>query len=85
MQEMGLEPTRPCEHRHLKPARLPIPPLLRTIGYVTIDKENCQEGIFFFSCVYESFVVEYYGMISYLYGGRKHEQVKENHQRAGNS
>ncbi len=29
MQEMGLEPTRPCGHRHLKPARLPIPPLLR--------------------------------------------------------
>ncbi len=29
MQEMGLEPTRYCYHRHLKPARLPIPPLLR--------------------------------------------------------
>ena len=28
MQEMGLEPTRYCYHRHLKPARLPIPPLL---------------------------------------------------------
>ena len=28
MQEMGLEPTRSCDHRHLKPARLPIPPLL---------------------------------------------------------
>ncbi len=31
MQEMGLEPTRPCGHRHLKPARLPIPPLLLEI------------------------------------------------------
>ena len=30
VQEMGLEPTRYCYHRHLKPARLPIPPLLRT-------------------------------------------------------
>ena len=30
MQEMGLEPTRCCHHRHLKPARLPIPPFLRT-------------------------------------------------------
>ena len=30
MQEMGLDPTRYCYHRHLKPARLPIPPLLRT-------------------------------------------------------
>ena len=29
-REMGLEPTRYCYHRHLKPARLPIPPLLRT-------------------------------------------------------
>ena len=30
MQEMGLEPTRYCYHRHLKPARLPIPPLLHS-------------------------------------------------------
>ena len=30
VQKMGLEPTRYCYHRHLKPARLPIPPLLRT-------------------------------------------------------
>ena len=29
MQEMGLEPTRYCYHWHLKPARLPIPPLLQ--------------------------------------------------------
>src|SRR5680860_10399 len=27
--EGGLEPPRPCGHRHLKPARLPIPPLAR--------------------------------------------------------
>ena len=31
MQEMGLEPTRYCYHRHLKPARLPIPPLLHNL------------------------------------------------------
>ena len=31
MQEMGLEPTRSCDHRHLKPARLPIPPLLHFV------------------------------------------------------
>ena len=30
VQEAGLEPARYCYHRHLKPARLPIPPLLRT-------------------------------------------------------
>ena len=33
MQEMGLEPTRSCDHRHLKPARLPIPPLLHFISF----------------------------------------------------
>ena len=32
MQEMGLEPTRSCDHRHLKPARLPIPPLLHFLS-----------------------------------------------------
>ena len=28
VQEAGLEPARYCYHRHLKPARLPIPPFL---------------------------------------------------------
>ena len=27
VREVGVEPTRPCEHWHLKPASLPIPPL----------------------------------------------------------
>ena len=35
MRKMGLEPTRYCYHRHLKPARLPIPPLLRTNDIVS--------------------------------------------------
>ena len=30
VQEMGLEPTQDCSHKHLKLARLPIPPPLRT-------------------------------------------------------
>ena len=30
VREGGLEPPRPFEHWHLKPARLPIPPLART-------------------------------------------------------
>ena len=30
---MGLEPTRSCDHRHLKPARLPIPPLLHFLCF----------------------------------------------------
>ena len=29
VREGGLERPRPCEHWHLKPARLPIPPLAR--------------------------------------------------------
>ena len=32
---MGLEPTRSCDHRHLKPARLPIPPFLRFFNRLT--------------------------------------------------
>ena len=28
VRRKGLEPSRSCDHRHLKPARLPIPPLL---------------------------------------------------------
>ncbi len=30
VQKKGLEPSLYCYNRHLKPARLPIPPLLRT-------------------------------------------------------
>lgn len=29
VREEGLEPSRPCGHRNLNPARLPIPPLAR--------------------------------------------------------
>ena len=32
VQEAGLEPARYCYHRHLKPARLPIPPLPRIVS-----------------------------------------------------
>ena len=32
VQEAGLEPARYCYHRHLKPARLPIPPFLHLIS-----------------------------------------------------
>ena len=42
MQEMGLEPTRYCYHRHLKPARLPIPPLLRTNIILPKSLEECK-------------------------------------------
>lgn len=43
VHEVGLEPTRPCEHRHLKPASLPIPPLVHSGFYrkgYTITREG---------------------------------------------
>ena len=36
VQKMGLEPTRHCCHRHLKPARLPIPPLLHARSIIPL-------------------------------------------------
>ena len=32
VREAGVEPARPCEHWHLKPASLPIPPLARLLA-----------------------------------------------------
>ncbi len=37
VREGGLEPPRPCGHRNLNPARLPIPPLAREQGSVPAD------------------------------------------------
>ena len=54
MQEMGLEPTRYCYHRHLKPARLPIPPLLRTNDILSNVGGNV--NYFFFGCLCQVFV-----------------------------
>ena len=50
MQEKGLEPSRHCCHRHLKPARLPIPPfLLKTDKkYNTLSGWKSQEKIEYF-------------------------------------
>ena len=48
MHEVGLEPTRPCEHWHLKPASLPIPPLVQVAvslsdeSYITTVFPICQ-------------------------------------------
>ena len=41
MQKMGLEPTRYCYHRHLKPARLPIPPLLHVNRHMLLYLFPC--------------------------------------------
>ena len=35
VQEAGLEPAQSCDHRHLKPARLPIPPFLHFVNRLT--------------------------------------------------
>src|SRR5690606_11804090 len=35
VREGGLEPPHPCEYWHLKPARLPIPPLARVSEIIT--------------------------------------------------
>ena len=53
VREAGVEPARPCEHWHLKPASLPIPPLARGLElrfvqrgiYNSIGKWECQ-GVF---------------------------------------
>ena len=50
VREAGVEPARPCEHWHLKPASLPIPPLARGLElrfiqrgvYNSIAKKECQ-------------------------------------------
>ena len=53
VREAGVEPARPCEHWHLKPASLPIPPLARGLGlrfvqrgiHNSIGEWECQ-GVF---------------------------------------
>ena len=42
MREEGLEPSPPCGHRHLKPARLPVPPL----ALDTETKASCTTSFF---------------------------------------
>tara|TARA_B100001250_G_scaffold92045_2_gene76616 strand:+ start:2646 stop:2981 length:336 start_codon:yes stop_codon:yes gene_type:complete len=39
VREEGLEPSHPEGHRHLKPARLPIPPLARVLMKRTVHPE----------------------------------------------
>ena len=76
VQEMGLEPTQDCSHKHLKLARLPIPPPLRVISrhfrrlyhYITL----------FFTCQYlfTNFFIFLYFLIFFLYQS-VHEGRKE--------
>ena len=42
VREGGFEPPRPCEHWHLKPASLPIPPLAHKSAWIIVHpiKEN---------------------------------------------
>ena len=45
VREAGVEPARPCEHWHLKPASLPIPPLAQLDGVKDI---RCPCGLPFY-------------------------------------
>ena len=40
VREAGVEPARPCEHWHLKPASLPIPPLARGVCAVLFSASS---------------------------------------------
>ena len=48
VREAGVEPARPCEHWHLKPASLPIPPLAQVVdclsseSNITTEAPSCQ-------------------------------------------
>ena len=44
VREGGLEPPRPCGHWHLKPARLPIPPLARDGAYAPSTWRDYHSG-----------------------------------------
>ncbi len=60
VREAGVEPARPCEHWHLKPASLPIPPLahgalVQRKKDVTTSNSRCQHFsqiflFYFFTC-----------------------------------
>ena len=67
MQEKGLEPSRHCCHRHLKPARLPIPPFLHELTKVIIPLffviVNYKLKVFFEKL--KQFMVDIRGMIWY--------------------
>ena len=40
VREAGVEPARPCEHWHLKPASLPIPPLAQVGLFLCIAQNE---------------------------------------------
>ena len=50
VHEVGLEPTRPCEHRHLKPASLPIPPLVLSASDILAHGGGICQPLFTLFC-----------------------------------
>ncbi len=40
VRRVGLEPTRPCGHRDLNPARLPIPPPALVVAIVSVASSH---------------------------------------------
>ena len=49
VREAGVEPARPCEHRHLKPASLPIPPLAHPYVRAVLFSARCMIAHLFFN------------------------------------
>src|SRR5215469_9432861 len=43
--EEGVEPTRPCGHRILSPARLPVPPLRRRLSSLANQIPRCNTAV----------------------------------------
>ena len=67
MQEKGLEPSRYCYHRHLKPARLPIPPFL-------LKTDKCYSNVFILKCqgdflIFFKMKIAKFNSTIHLYGG----------------
>ena len=73
VQEKGLEPSQYCYYRHLKPARLPIPPSLHCVclnsrkDYFIWFQDNCQGSDAY---IYENtkkfhFMIDFYDVKCY--------------------
>ena len=63
MREAGVEPARPCEHWHLKPASLPIPPLARLafgIGLHSLAQERYYHIRLSMSTLFSKFLKEFF-------------------------
>ncbi len=71
MQKMGVEPTRYCYHTDLNRARLPIPPLLRTVvrkTFALLTNKTYYSG-------YGRFCQQYFELFSIIYFSMKTQTI----------